>query len=184
MEFRLIYEGKIKANGDAKEKHRLRRYFHPQLKELWNHPPLDSYKELLTLTPREKKLSVLRQVGNFQFAPLVTKDLKLFSKINILLLRPQEPGKIVISGDIDNLVKTIFDALRYPKELQELPSASCKPEPDETPFFCLLEDDDLITSVSITTDRLLRYDNPKKLHIIIHIETKQAMITCGNMGII
>ena len=45
-------------------------------------------------------------------------------------------------------------------------------EQDEDPFFCLLEDDNLITSVSVTTDRLLiPQDSNEKLHdvhLIIH----------------
>ena len=46
-------------------------------------------------------------------------------------------------------------------------------EPDENPFFCLLEDDSLITSVSITTDRLLiPQDSGEKIHnveLVIHV---------------
>jgi len=45
-------------------------------------------------------------------------------------------------------------------------------EPDEDPFFCLLEDDNLITSVSVTTDRLLipqdSDEKPHDVHLIIH----------------
>jgi hypothetical protein len=37
--------------------------------------------------------------------------------------------------------------------VSELGGASATP--DEDPFFCLLEDDSLITEVNITTDRLL-----------------------------
>ena len=40
MEFTLYYCGDLKANRGAKDKHRLRRHFHKQLKELWDQPPL------------------------------------------------------------------------------------------------------------------------------------------------
>jgi hypothetical protein len=53
-------------------------------------------------------------------------------------------------GDIDNRVKV----LKVPRECNEIPKEQ-GPEKDEEPFFCLLEDDSLITKVAITTDRLL-----------------------------
>ncbi|HKS73719.1 MAG TPA: hypothetical protein VJQ82_11025, partial [Terriglobales bacterium] len=34
--------------------------------------------------------------------------------------------------------------------------AGAVPQDDEDPFFCLLQNDDVITEVNITTDRLLR----------------------------
>jgi len=57
-------------------------------------------------------------------------------------------------GDIDNRIKVLFDGLRVPKYDSELKNLA--PEEGENPLFCLLEDDDsLITSIKITTDRLL-----------------------------
>lgn len=51
-------------------------------------------------------------------------------------------------GDIDNRLKTLFDALRLPNQTNELVGYD-NPAPDENPFFCLLEDDSLITHVSV-----------------------------------
>jgi hypothetical protein len=39
-----------------------------------------------------------------------------------------------------------------PQVSSEMPEG---PEPGEDPFFCLLEDDSLITEVTVTTDRLI-----------------------------
>src|SRR5438105_10912291 len=83
------------------------------------------------------------------------RRLELICSIDILLLRPDPPGKVLVSGDIDNRLKTLFDALRLPKGAQELVGYD-KPEVDEKPFFCLLEDDSLITHVSVETDVLLQ----------------------------
>ena len=55
------------------------------------------------------------------------------------------------------LSKTLFDALRMPKNLGE--TGKVAPQADESPFFCLLEDDRLITEVRVTTDRLLLLPN-------------------------
>jgi hypothetical protein len=69
-------------------------------------------------------------------------------------LRRDHPGNLVsYGGDIDNRLKTLFDALRMPNTCDEL--AGVPPEADEDPFYVLLEDDALITKVSVTTDRLL-----------------------------
>ncbi len=55
-------------------------------------------------------------------------------------------------GDIDNRVKTLFDALRVPDEKQ---IEKFVPAEGEVPFFCLLQDDVLVTGFSVKTERLL-----------------------------
>jgi len=57
-------------------------------------------------------------------------------------------------GDIDNRVKTILDALRVPAEPNAVPQGDA-PRPDEVPFYCVLEDDKLVTALSVQTERLL-----------------------------
>ena len=183
MEFRLIYGGTLKSHGDIKEKHKIRKYFHPQLKELWNQSPLKDYKDYLEVNPKDDKISVIERIGEYQFAPLVTAHLKLISELDIILLRPEDPGRIITSGDIDNRLRTLFDALRCPKNEQEIPTNE-KPRPEETPFFCLLQDDALITSVNVICDRLLRNTNPSDVFLLIHVKVKATGVIYGNIGII
>ncbi len=57
-------------------------------------------------------------------------------------------------GDIDNRLKTLFDSLRMPSPSQECGQES--PGEAEDPFYVLLEDDETIANVSVTTDRLLQ----------------------------
>jgi hypothetical protein len=61
---------------------------------------------------------------------------------------------VVWPGDIDNRLKTLLDELRIP-EAGENYSAR-QPAADEDPFFCLLEDDKLITRIAVETDDLLQ----------------------------
>lgn len=70
------------------------------------------------------------------------------------MLRPDSPGQIINSGDLDNRLKTVFDALRIPQSKDELGGYDI-PDKDEAPMFCLLEDDKLINHVSMETDTLL-----------------------------
>jgi len=183
VQFHLMYKGALKSNGNLKEKHNIRKYFHPQLKELWNQLPLKEYKKYLEVSPTEGSISVIERVGKFHFAPLVTTRLKLISELNIVLLRPEEPGRIITSGDIDNRLKTLFDALRCPKDESEIPPNET-PTSQETPFFCLLQDDALITSVNVMCDRLLCYSDPSDVFLLIHVKVKPTEVIWGNMGII
>jgi hypothetical protein len=62
----------------------------------------------------------------------------------------------VWAGDIDNRIKTLIDALRIPSANEDYDQRT--PAEDEQPFFCLLEEDKLITKLTIETDRLLKFD--------------------------
>ena len=108
--------------------------------------------------------------------PLVTKDLGLTCAIEILFLRPDPPGSLISSGDIDNRLKTVFDALRIPAGPPELGGHS--PAEDENPLYCLLEDDRLISRVSVETDVLLQptspahTDDPNDARLLIAVKLK------------
>jgi hypothetical protein len=56
-------------------------------------------------------------------------------------------------GDIDNRIKVLLDGLRMPNTDGEMGGFLI--DSDEHPFFCLLEDDRLVSSISVTTDRLV-----------------------------
>jgi hypothetical protein len=93
--------------------------------------------------------------------------------LDILLLRPEEDRFIFNAGDIDGQVKTLFDALRMPKGVNE--TGGVGPEGDETPFFCLLEDDRFITEVNVTTDKLLLLPTQRDVKandalVVIHVK--------------
>jgi len=103
--------------------------------------------------------------------PIVTKAGGYSCSLRILFLRRDNPGHLIASGgDIDNRLKVLFDGLRMPDTVGELGALPL--EADENPFFCLLEDDSLITSVTVTTDRLLiPQDTGERIHdvyLVIH----------------
>lgn len=183
MEFTLLYQGPLKSKGDATHKHELRTIFHLQLKVLWQQKPLNAYPEFLKPDPPKGKLSILRQVGTYTFAPLVCEALKLVAEINISPLLPDTPGSLISQGgDIDNRLKTLLDALRMPKVEAELPKNK-KSKPSEYPFFSVLEDDALITKVSVDTDRLLQEVSGKHVHLLVRVRTKSVEGTWFNISI-
>lgn len=155
MDFTLYYRGPLRANRGPWDKHELRRHFHLQLRNLWSQIPLCGYRQFLRSEVAEGEPSVIEQRHGFHFAPLVSSRIKFAASLDILLLRPQPPGMILSqSGDIDNRIKTLLDALKVPHEATALPK-NCSPGPDEDPFFCLLQDDSLLTGLAVRTDRLL-----------------------------
>jgi hypothetical protein len=195
MEFRLFYRGPLKSNGSKEHKHDIRRQFHPQLRNLWNQSPLkDVFPFSLSRAPESLKASLyvlgieqpFWEIGNCRFFPLVRKDFNLIAQLEIILLRPEEPGAIITQGgDIDNRLKTLFDALRMPTAISELPS-SCVPATDENPlFYCLLQDDALITGVSVVTDRLLSVCEGEEVILLVKTRitgTKSIWINQGITG--
>jgi hypothetical protein len=114
--------------------------------------------------------------------PLVTRDLGVYCELDILFLRPDPPGGAVRSGDIDNRMKTLFDAIGMPKEAVHV-GRETMPAADEVPFFCLVEDDSVITKLSIETDRLLSETSGKSdVHLVITVRLHPIAITMANMA--
>jgi hypothetical protein len=163
MEFRLTYAGQLLAARNDKRVlerslhvHRLRRHFHAQLRELWRvHPVLVKDNEAyMGLAAGHEPIF---QSEGFNWKPIVTKGNGLICKLDVLLLRQGNPGNVLY--DIDNKLKTLFDALRMPIGPQELGEGTSQgkqlPQSDENPFYVLLENDNLITHVAVTSDRLL-----------------------------
>jgi hypothetical protein len=165
MQFRLTYEGQLLSNGHAQHKQEIRKRFHPQLRRLWEitpsllemkYPPLNLVE--VGYTPGRSRIEYLADQfsrNNYNFVPLVTRDLDVsFCGIDVLFLRPDPPGSVLSKSDIDNRLKTLFDALRMPEGKAELGGYDF-PADNEKPFYSLLEDDALVTKVSVETDFLL-----------------------------
>jgi hypothetical protein len=111
--------------------------------------------------------------AGYRFHPLVTEAYCVRCALDILFLRPEDPGFLILSGDVDARIKTIFDALRMPKNLDE--TGGVGPQSGEDPFFCLLEDDKLISEVKVSTDQLLllpreREIKPNDALLVIHVK--------------
>lgn len=171
MKFRLFYQGPLKGCGSPSDKQSLRRAFLPQLRALWQQNPLAEFSKHVSFDSA-KVPSVVKRVGPFNCLPLVQQAIELVAVIDIVLLRPEEPGNIVTQGgDIDNRLKTLLDSLQMPKENQ-IPTGDM-PRNGEDPFYCLLEDDHLVTGLSVTTDRLLHpVEHPHDVILLIHVTTE------------
>ncbi|WP_073839292.1 hypothetical protein [Micromonospora sp. CB01531] len=190
MHFTLTFQGRLPSSSNAAAKNRIRADLHPQLKELWRtHPALVGNLEWVSRSveddPEAKCGQLLKKIRGHDFAVLVHPSMQLYAELDIFILRPEPPGAVIShSGDIDNQLKTLFDALRRPVDESELPK-SWTPSPDEDPLHCLLDDDKLITRVNVNTDRLLKPNvDPKDVEVTIQVTIKGITATWGNIGLI
>jgi hypothetical protein len=184
MQFTLHYRGDLKSNAKPEFKHELRRHFHLQMKKQWQLEPLKSFNDFLERQSGSDEISVLRELHGFVFAPLVCQRLYLVAELDIRMLWPQAAGAIITSGgDIDNRLKTLLDSLKMPSEPTALPKGIV-PQQGEMPFFCLLEDDSLVTRLSVETDYLLEPVNgSSEVELWIRVRTHQVRVVIATTGL-
>jgi hypothetical protein len=176
MEFTLRYQGDLPACTQSKsrtyEKHEIRKVWARQLAELWrldkrlNVIPLDKIPvaekserydyDVSRPINSETRFFFKVVVGGIEFIPMVLSNRYMRCELSVRLHRYEGDdftGRLLSEqGDIDNRIKTLFDSLRIPQDDPELPKNTTH---DGTPFFCLLEDDSLITKLVIETRRIL-----------------------------
>ncbi len=174
----------------------MRQYFHSQIKELWNQQPLNKHLDLTDITyePTDtrgstvvtayEKPSIVRTVGAYNFASIVSSKINLVADLTVTLLRPGPPGAIVTQGgDIDNRIKTLLDTLKIPNGPSALPKGVFSAAEGD-PLFCLPKDDSLITGLTIKTDRLLEPNtSPSQVVLLIHVRTRPTLGTFLNLGL-
>jgi hypothetical protein len=152
------------------------------------HPGLIPLQYLVNSTDSTEDAGAqLTEVAGKRFATLVHPYLSLQAELDVLVLRVGEPGSVISShsGDLDNQLKTLFDALRRPSTATEVPT-SWTPGPEEDPFHCLLDDDKYVTRVNVEVDRLLRVPNSPQAYAEVEVRVliKPVRSTWGNVGLV
>src|SRR5262249_19280538 len=147
MQFVLTYDGTLHGTSDPLRQHAIRRTLHPQLLKQWT---LEKTLVRIAQTTGVDNIASGFSFGGFRFVPLVTRRLDLVCRLEIMLLRPEEPGNVAYTSgaqlgrrgtfpDTDNRIGVLFDALAVPKPDQVKPGMV--PDASEDPFYCLVEDD-------------------------------------------
>ncbi len=148
MRFTLKYRGSLPGQssgtgGRVREKQAIRRYLHPQLKDLWerdtNRLAEIDPKTLETPIRKGHTFDVPRLIhgfrefffryplGGFNFVPIVTSPQEAHCELAVRLHRPTPPGSILYEGgDLDNRLKVLFDALRIPTTREEIDDEPAK----------------------------------------------------------
>lgn len=191
MQFRLVYHGPLPAEGSGptrkKEKHSIRRVLHGQLAQLWREIANDTGFMAFARSPgiiptrNPEEIAEDHKIANrkndiYRFVPLISERFALACSLDILFMRRDNAGALIQhGGDVDNRIKVLFDALRMPQNSSELPDEP--PSANENPFFCLMQDDKLITKVCITTERLLQPLNEgERIHDVFLVITVEPIV--------
>ena len=96
------------------------------------------------------------------------------------MLRPELPGGIVTSGgDIDNRLKTLFDALSVPQQRQQM-TDTARLSSTTDPTFTLLEDDKLITRIVVVADRWFSAPAPDHVRLTMQVILRAHRVIYAN----
>ena len=201
-------------NRLASHKHSIRREFHKQLMHLWatdrflsryrihpDNPNLGEQPDAAAdsmfsrwappgdeLKPLVEVVAARHNQFGYRFVPLVTSYCNLLCSLHVLFLRHNVPGRAIQAGDIDNRIKTLIDALRLPQHENELDADDKQPREGEDPFFCLLEDDSLVSGFAVETDTLL--DSPhgpdadRSVKLVVTVELRPYFATPFNLSFV
>ncbi len=151
MKFKLLYFGELRTNPKKRSQHvaNIRMKFHPQLKKLVENSPWNNLQKYMMPSPTKNPIST-RHVGGIDWNPIITPNLKLLAELDILLLHPEIVG--LARTDVDNRMKTLLDALRSPQNEHEIGENTPR---NIGPIYTLLDDDHLVTKISVNTSHLL-----------------------------
>lgn len=192
-------------------KHHIRQVMHKQLREFWTRnrflrdfradnleygslSPLEQ-SAIWTDGPSENARSLVNLIAEeyseygYQFVPLVCEWTKTLCNLDILLLRRDFPPEKIEGplwhGDLDNRVKTLIDALCKPSGSSQLRNNE-EPGVGEDPFYCLLQDDKLVSGLTVETDTLLlppkESEDMSYVCAIVTADIKPYQITGLNLG--
>lgn len=185
MEFCLFYQGKLKSRDRAAGKHAIRAALDAQVRSICHS---DTFRG--TFEPdwegkrkvTEKPMFVERGGRRFWF--LISEHLATTANLGLTVLVPHEVARIVSNGgDIDNRVKTLFDALRIPAVDSEIPVNDSFDYPNGD-MYCLLEDDKLINRVSIRSYQDHGISEQDHVRCLIEVETRITRTLWGNLNFV
>lgn len=205
VEFILRYSGRLQCN-DKDDKQEVRRQVSRQLEELCkaNEFFADCRRpDLLTATykgdqlifdhdpnhPADRVAFCRVPLGGFEFVPLIHRAFYLACQLDVTWLRKEKPGRILANGDIDNRLKTLFDGLRMPHHVNELGGVT--PDVPGQRLYCLMDDDSLVSKLSVSTHQLLEAADPlnqsdqrgNTVELLIKVTVLITSRRKGNIGV-
>ena len=161
----------------------IRMQFHPQLKKLIEHSPWDNLRQYM-LPDASKAPLITRHVGGIDWNPIISPNLNMIAELDILMLHPEIVG--VAHSDIDNRVKTLMDGLRCPQNEHEI---GINTPNNIGPIYTLLDDDHLVTKLTVNTSHLLAQDmfpcninpSPDAIFMLIDVNVRVTTGTLENL---
>ena len=187
MEFALRYDGQLAGGQSSHQreiKNALRLTFHRQLEQL-----VSTRWDLRAAVSRELPVAILNgerlevpggmpdgffivERAGIQWVPMYSQIRADFIKVRIEIYRRQWlHGILYPGGDLDNQAKVILDGLRLPQDDNESKDFDM---PAGSRCYCLLENDSLISEVSIASKQHLIDAQPGYASLMIYVDVTPA----------
>ena len=160
-------------------------YWVSAIKPIWSPTVLPDYNDPIPpLRPDQTDFCAPIQVPKVgSVIPIVRKSLYLACAIDVLFLRHEEPFNLMLEGgDLDGRIKTLFDALKMPDPKNEY----IGDDPTADPLYVVLEDDALISDISVKSGRLLgnRTKDKHRVRLTIDVTIKVLRVFDQNQCLI
>ncbi len=181
MKFRLLYVGEVKINPRkrASHVHDIRMALSQQLQNLLDIPPYSKIKNFIHAPDQNGSVkNILRKVDGIEFVPVISSELDLLAELEIQILHPELLG--TARADIDNRTKTLLDALRRPQDAHEVPEGVHR----GGRVYTLLDDDHLVTRLTVNTSHWLDATNPNDLFLMITVNIRASKGTQDNIDFV
>ena len=178
MHITLTYEGKLWGNSrKISDVSNIRKYFSDLLEKFSNTEQFDYVKNYSDPNPSSSSIYIGKKVGDFVFIPFISKKMNTTCSLKIHLLRGLRPhNPVLYDVDLDNRVKTLIDCLRAPSQMGEIDPKFA----DRTPYV-LLEDDCLVSGLTVTTDHYLANDNGDTVFAMVTAEIRLSRARMDNL---
>ncbi|MGV8831687.1 MAG: hypothetical protein ACOH2N_06910 [Devosia sp.] len=182
MELILTFEGRIPAQrSDLGVIWTMRRSFSTQLQKVWGKEPFGILKKWEDSEFAAGAPKFTRSNGDQTFVPIYGRDVGVGVDLDITLLTGMPQQKAILSaGDLDNRIKRVVDALRVPKGHGEM----AKDLPSGGRWYCLLEDDNAVLSISTRLGAYLGSDDPSVSFAIVKVKPIAMTVNIGNLAML
>lgn len=178
MRFTLTYQGPLPSKGNAPQKKAIRDYLSPQIERLWR-------REEFRLGESNLAPTSVKTLRGRQYLPLVGTGSHLEADLSVLLLRRDDPASLFVSGgDLDNRMKTLFDALQTPQSAQECGEPPAFDGDARPPVYTVVEDDRLITGLSVRSERWLTDGDADEVLVVLDVTLRVTKVTWKNLTLL
>jgi hypothetical protein len=182
MELTLTFEGRIPAQrSDLGVIWTMRRSFSSQLEKVWGKPPFEVLRKWEDSGFAAGAPKFTRILADTTYIPLYGLDVGVGVDLEITLLTGMPTQKSVISsGDLDNRIKRIIDALRVPQGKGELQSDALA----KSRCYCLVEDDNAVLALRAKLGPYLGSNDPSVSFAIIRARPVAINVTLQNLAML